>query len=62
MITLASSTLYFILENRDDSEMLSCICFDYMMGFGYLIGAWLMHKSKTKALEKIQFGDTDKVF
>ena len=33
-----------------------------MMGFGYLIGAWLMHKSKTKALEKLQSSDTDKLF
>ena len=53
MIALASKTLYFILENRDDPEMLSCISFDYMMGFGYLIGGWLMHKGKVKAKLKL---------
>ena len=58
----ANETINYIVENKDNREALSCISYDYMMGFGYLIGAWLMHKSKTKALEKIQFGDTDKVF
>ena len=53
MIALASNTLDFILENRDDAEMLSCISFDYMMGFGYLIGGWLMHKGKVKAKIKL---------
>ena len=53
MIVLASNTLDFILENRDDAEMLSCISFDYMMGFGYLIGGWLMHKGKVKAKLKL---------
>ena len=53
MIALASNTLDFILENRDDAEMLSCISFDYMMGFGYLIGGWLMHKGKLKAKLKL---------
>ena len=53
MIALASNTLDFILENRDDAEMLSCISFDYMMGFGYLIGGWLMHKGKVKAKLKL---------
>ena len=33
--------------------MLSCICFDYMMGFGYLVGGWLMHKGKVKAKLKL---------
>ena len=58
----ANETINYIVENKDNREALSCISYDYMMGFGYLIGAWLMHKSKTKALEKIQFGDSDKVF
>ena len=49
MIALTSNTLDFILDNRDDSEMLSCVSFDYLMGFGYLIGGWLMHKGKVKA-------------
>ena len=53
MIALASNTLDFILENRDDAEMLSCISFDYMMGFGYLVGGWLMHKGKVKAKLKL---------
>ena len=53
MINLASNTLDFILENRDDPEMLSCISFDYMMGFGYLVGGWLMHKAKEKANLKL---------
>ena len=53
MIVLASNTIDFILENRDDAEMLSCISFDYMMGFGYLIGGWLMHKGKLKAKLKL---------
>ncbi len=53
MITIASNTLDFILENRDNPEMLSCICFDYLMGFGYLVGGWLMHKGKEKAKLKL---------
>ena len=53
MIVIASNTIDFILENRDDAEMLSCISFDYMMGFGYLIGGWLMHKGKVKAKLKL---------
>tara|TARA_B100000579_G_scaffold223840_1_gene183188 strand:+ start:1003 stop:2712 length:1710 start_codon:yes stop_codon:yes gene_type:complete len=51
-----------IVEMKDDKEALSCISYDYMMGFGYLIGAWLMNKSKTKASAKLQSGDTDKEF
>ena len=47
---------------KDDKEALSCISYDYMMGFGYLIGAWLMNKSKTKASAKLHSGDTDKEF
>ena len=53
MITLTLNTLNFILENRDNPEMLSCISFDYMMGFGYLVGGWLMHKGKEKARLKL---------
>ena len=52
-INLASETLNFILENRDDQEMLSCVSFDYLMGFGYLVGGWLMHKANLKAQEKL---------
>ena len=33
--------------------MLSCVSFDYMMGFGYLVGGWLMHKGKEKARLKL---------
>jgi alkylation response protein AidB-like acyl-CoA dehydrogenase len=52
-INLASETLNFIIKNRDDHEMLSCVSFDYLMGFGYLIGGWLMNKAKLKAEEKL---------
>jgi hypothetical protein len=52
-INLASETLNFIVKNRDDHEMLSCVSFDYLMGFGYLIGGWLMNKAKLKAEEKL---------
>ena len=49
MVNLTTKTLNYILENRDDQEMLSCISFDYLMGFGYLIGGWLMDKAKNRA-------------
>ena len=49
MVTLTSKSLDYILENRDDQEMLSCISFDYLMGFGYLVGGWLMDKAKRSA-------------
>ena len=58
----ASDVINHIVEMKDDKEALSCISYDYMMGFGYLIGAWLMNKSKTKASEKLHSGDTDKEF
>jgi alkylation response protein AidB-like acyl-CoA dehydrogenase len=61
-INLASETLDFILENRDDHEMLSCVSFDYLMGFGYLIGGWLMNKAKLKAQEKILKNSKDQTF
>ena len=54
--------LGFILNNRDDKEALSCISYDFMMGFGYLIGAWLMQKSKIKAEEKINNQNEDTNF
>ena len=54
--------LGFILNNRDDKEALSCISYDFMMGFGYLIGAWLMQKSKIKAEEKINNQNEDSNF
>ena len=57
-----SDVVNHIVEMKDDKEALSCISYDYMMGFGYLIGAWLMNKSKTKASAKLQSGDTDKEF
>ena len=58
----ANDTINYIIEHKDDKEALSCISYDYMMGFGYLIGSWLMSKSKTKALEKLKSGDRDKDF
>jgi hypothetical protein len=61
-INLASETLDFILENRDDHEMLSCVSFDYLMGFGYLIGGWLMNKAKLKAEEKLLKGSKNETF
>ena len=42
MIALASNTLDFILENRDDSEMLSCISFDLHDGF-WLFNWWMVN-------------------
>ena len=54
--------LGFILDNRDDKEALSCISYDFMMGFGYLIGAWLMQKSKIKAEEKMDNQNEDTNF
>ena len=61
-INLASETLNFILENRDDQEMLSCVSFDYLMGFGYLVGGWLMHKANLKAQEKLSTNQKDNSF
>ena len=62
MINLANETLDYILNNRDDYEKLSCISFDYMMGFGYLIGGWLMHKAKTKANLKLSDESQNEIF
>jgi len=62
VINLASETLNFILENRDDQEMLSCVSFDYLMGFGYLVGGWLMHKANLKAQEKLSTNPKDDPF
>ena len=58
----ANDIINYIIDLKKDKEALSCISYDYMMGFGYLVGAWLMNKSKTKALEKLQSGDTDNDF
>ena len=58
----AKDTINYIINHKDDKEALSCISYDYMMGFGYLIGAWLMNKSKTIALKKLQSGASDKDF
>ena len=62
MIKLTSSTLDYILNNRDDQELLSCICFDYLMGFGYLVGGWLMHKAKIKANIKLSNNLKNEIF
>ena len=62
MIVLASETLDFVLNNRDDLELLSCVSFDYMMGFGYLVGGWLMHKSKAKANTKLSLNSKNESF
>ncbi|MDA9632114.1 acyl-CoA dehydrogenase [Alphaproteobacteria bacterium] len=62
MVNLATNTLNYILENRDDQEMLSCISFDYLMGFGYLIGGWLMDKSKRSANMKLSEASKNEMF
>ncbi|MDC0548572.1 acyl-CoA dehydrogenase [Alphaproteobacteria bacterium] len=62
MINIAIETLDYILNNRDDYEKLSCITFDYMMGFGYLIGGWLMHKAKIKAMLKLSNENQNEIF
>ena len=62
MVTLTSKSLDYILENRDDQEMLSCISFDYLMGFGYLVGGWLMDKAKRSAKEQLSETSTNEVF
>ena len=62
MVNLTTKTLNYILENRDDQEMLSCISFDYLMGFGYLIGGWLMDKAKRSANKKLSEASKNKIF
>ena len=62
MVNLTTKTLNYILENRDDQEMLSCISFDYLMGFGYLIGGWLMDKAKRSANKKLSESSKNEVF
>ena len=62
MVNLTTKTLNYILENRDDQEMLSCISFDYLMGFGYLIGGWLMDKAKRSANKKLSEASKNKMF
>ena len=62
MVNLATNTLNHILENRDDQEMLSCISFDYLMGFGYLIGGWLMDKAKRSANKKLSEASKNEMF
>ena len=62
MVTLTSKSLDYILENRDDQEMLSCISFDYLMGFGYLVGGWLMDKAKRSAKEQLSKTSTNEIF
>ena len=62
MVTLTSKSLDYILENRDDQEMLSCISFDYLMGFGYLVGGWLMDKAKRSANKKLLEPSQNEVF
>ena len=42
--------------------MLSCVSFDYLMGFGYLVGGWLMHKANLKAQEKLSKNQKDDPF
>ena len=55
-------TIKFILDIKDSKEALSCVSFDYMMGLGYLIGSWLMNKSKSKAMEKLNIKESDQDF
>ena len=62
MVNLTTKTLNYILENRDDQEMLSCISFDYLMGFGYLIGGWLMGKAKKSANQKLSEASKNEMF
>ena len=62
MVNLTTNTLNYILENRDDQEMLSCISFDYLMGFGYLIGGWLMDKAKRSANKKLSESSKNEMF
>ena len=62
MVTLTSKSLDYILENRDDQEMLSCISFDYLMGFGYLVGGWLMDKAKRSAKEQLSKTSMNEIF
>ncbi len=62
MVTLTSKSLDYILENRDDQEMLSCISFDYLMGFGYLVGGWLMDKAKRSAKEQLSKTSINEMF
>ena len=62
MVTLTSKSLDYILENRDDLEMLSCISFDYLMGFGYLVGGWLMDKAKRSAKEQLSKTSINEIF
>ena len=62
MVTLTSKSLDYILENRDDQEMLSCISFDYLMGFGYLVGGWLMDKAKRSAKEQLCKTSINEIF
>ena len=52
----------FITSHKDNKEAMSCVSFDYMMGFGYLIGAWLINKSKLKALELLKSDKNNKNF
>ncbi len=62
MVNLTSKSLDYILENRDDQEMLSCISFDYMMGFGYLVGGWLMDKAKRSAKKQLSKTSQNEIF
>ena len=62
MVTLTSKSLDYILENRDDQEMLSCISFNYLMGFGYLVGGWLMDKAKRSAKEQLSKTSINETF
>ena len=62
MVNFTTKTLNYILENRDDQEMLSCISFDYLMGFGYLIGGWLMDKAKRSANKKLSEESKNEMF
>ena len=62
MVTLTSKSLDYILENRDDQEMLSCISFDYLMGYGYLVGGWLMDKAKRSAKEQLSKTSINEIF
>ena len=62
MVNLTSKCLDYIIENRDDQEMLSCISFDYLMGFGYLVGGWLMDKAKISANKQLSKTSINEIF
>ncbi len=61
-IKKCEKVLDFLIHIRDNKEAISCITYDFMMGFGYLLGAWLMHKTKIIAQKKLETENFDKNF